>query len=236
MIYLMANNSGVWKLRQNGNQMGWMIGFDCWKRPVRAGHWPMPYALDNGMFFTFGTQPHGNDRLCEFFGRCGKALQYHSPLFAVVPDMPYDAEETMRRYQFWNKQCRKLAPHWRWGIAVQDGMTICDIERLGVGINGQHDAVCVGGSSEWKDATIRMWATWARERGVWCHVLRVNDTKRLQVCQDEEVSSVDGTGLFPGRPESTAESHVGIASESPVAIVIDDNGMSVPVYAKKEDK
>jgi len=208
MIYMMANHSSVWGLRKRGQPMGWLIGHECWKKPMRPGHDPMPYALDNGMFFAPDSKPHGADRLCEFFGRCGKAMAYHQPLFAVVPDMPYDAATTMRRYQFWIKQCRSLAPEWRWGIAVQDGMDARDIERLGVGVMPQHDAVCVGGSSEWKDATIRMWATWCRERGVWCHVLRVNDENRLRVCMDEGVNSVDGTGLFPWPTDATAKSHV----------------------------
>lgn len=109
MIYLMSNHSSVWKLRERGHQLGWLIGADGWRRPVRDGV-QMPYALDNGMFFPFGGAPHGPDRLCEFFGRVGKAHVYHAPLFAVVPDMPYSAEETMRRYTFWIKQCRELAP------------------------------------------------------------------------------------------------------------------------------
>lgn len=158
----------------------------------------MPYALDNGMFFPFGGQPHGMDRICEFFGRCGKALQFHDPLFAVVPDMPYDAKETLTRYRAWIGACREIAPQWRWGIAVQDGMTTDCIERVGIGDYVTGDAVCVGGSSKWKDSTIRTWAKWCRDRGVWCHVLRVNDERRLRLCQDEAVDSVDGTGIFRG--------------------------------------
>ena len=215
-LYLMANHTDAWKLRKSGIPIGWLIGYSGWKKPVRENHGPMPYALDNGMYFPFGGQPHGGDRLCEFFGRCGKAMAFHQPLFAVVPDMPYDAATTMRRYQFWIKQCRSLAPEWRWGIAVQDGMNAQDIERLGVGVMPQHDAVCVGGSSEWKDATIRMWATWCRERGVWCHVLRVNDQARLRLCQDEGVNSVDGTGIFPWRSKSKEASSLGTNAKSPV--------------------
>lgn len=195
MIYLMANHSSVWKLRRNGHNMGWMIGYASWKKPSRADM-QLPYAIDNGMYFPHGEQPHGGDRLCEFFGRCAKAFAVHAPLFAIVPDMPYDWLETVRRWDQWYPRCRELAPSWRWGIAVQDGATIEDIERLG--IRGDKYAICVGGSSEWKDATIRMWATWCRGNGTWSHVLRVNDTARLNVCIDEGVRSVDGTGLFRG--------------------------------------
>lgn len=230
MIYLMANHTSVWKLRQSGNNMGWLIGCDGWKKPVREGHDPMPYALDNGMYFKFGDQPHGPARLCEFFGRCGKAMAFHDPLFAVVPDMPYDAAETMRRYTCWIKRCRDLAPAWRWGIAVQDGMTPSDLNRMAIGVDAKHDAICVGGSTEWKDATIRTWAGWCRDNGVWCHVLRVNDTKRLELCQDEGVDSVDGTGLFPGGPAAEEEGDVEPTPRRVVGWMSDGNGCSVPVY------
>ena len=208
MIYLMANHASVWKLRQSGNKMGWLIGHKGWRKPVREGHDPMPYALDNGMYFKFGTEPHGPARLCEFFGRCGLAMEFHAPLFAVVPDMPYDAAETMKRYTAWIKRCRDLAPAWRWGIAVQDGMTPADADRLSIGTRPELDAICVGGSTEWKDDNIRTWAAWCRDRRIWCHVLRVNDTKRLELCKDEGVDSVDGTGLFSGRSATTAASDV----------------------------
>jgi hypothetical protein len=229
----MSNHASVWKLRKSGNNIGWLIGCEGWRKPEREGHDLMPYALDNGMYFPFGSEPHGPARLCEFFGRCGKALQFHDPLFAVVPDMPYDATETMKRYTAWIKRCRELAPMWRWGIAVQNGMTPTDVERLGVGIDHEHDAICVGGSSEWKDANIRTWGTWCRERRVWCHVLRVNDTKRLELCQDEGVNSVDGTGLFPGGSGTKTKSDLEPETRRVVGWMMDDNNVRVPIYARK---
>jgi len=195
VIYLMSNHSSVWKLREREDHWGWMIGHDGWRTPVRGGDL-MPYALDNGMYFPSDGKPHGHDRLCEFFARVGKALAFHHPLFAIIPDMPYSAGLTEYRYTFWNKACRELAPLWRWAIAVQDGMTPETLERLGVGTRGT-DAVAVGGSDAFKKATIPTWACWCRSRGLWCHVLRVNGPDRLRVCMDEGVDSVDGTGLFP---------------------------------------
>jgi len=197
MIYMLSNHASAWNLAKHGFPVGWMIGCDGWRKPERGGV-RLPYALDNGMYFPFGGQPHGPERICEFFGRCGKAHEYHAPEFAIVPDMPYDSEETMRRYTFWIKQCRALAPSWRWGVAVQNRMLPSDLERIGVLAHPEHAAVCVGGDDIWKDSTIPMWAKWCRERGVWCHVLRVNDSRRLNVCIDEGVNSVDGTGIFPG--------------------------------------
>jgi hypothetical protein len=211
MIYLMANHSSVWGLRDRGQPMGWLIGHEGWRSVVK-GDKHMPYALDNGMYHPIDKPAHGANRLCEFFGRCGKALESHDPLFAVVPDVPYMSEKTMKSYTFWIKQCRRLAPTWRWGIAVQDGMVPSDLDRLSVGVDFQHDCVCVGGSSEWKDKTIGMWAKWCRESGVWCHVLRVNGESRLRLCQDEGVNSVDGTGIFSETTGAAGESDVGVES------------------------
>jgi hypothetical protein len=220
MIYLMSNHSSVWELRQRGRDMGWLIGCDGWRRPVRDGHAPMPYALDNGMYFAPGRLPHGPDRLCEFLGRCGKAMEFHAPLFAVVPDMPYDAEETLRRYLRWIEPCRDLAPLWRWAIAVQNGMTPLDLRSVGVASLPSLSAVCVGGDSEWKDASIETWAAWCRARGIWCHVLRVNNEARLRLCQDAGVDSVDGTGLFRGDLPAAEASVLG----ADPARAVDDDG------------
>jgi hypothetical protein len=218
MIYLISNHSSAWTLRKQGNNFGWLIGYGGWRSPLRNGHDPMPYALDNGMYFPFGTQPHGSSRICEFFGRCGKALACHDPLFAIVPDMPYDATATMKLHTKWTKRCRELCPAWRWGIAVQDGMVPRDVERLGVGLDPSRDAVCVGGSTEWKVQTIPLWAKWCRDRGVWCHVLRVNTESRTQLCVDEGVSSVDGTGMFSGRPNTKAIDVLGVKTEDAVEL------------------
>jgi hypothetical protein len=218
LIYMLSNHSSAWKLRRDGHEVGWMIGCDGWRKPQRGAE-QMPYALDNGMYFPFGGQPHGPARLGEFFGRVGKAHEFHAPLFSIVPDMPYDSEETMRRYTFWSKPCRELAPAWRWGIAVQNRMLPSDLERLGVLSRPDRAAVCVGGDDVWKDSTIPMWAKWCRTHGVWCHVLRVNDSRRLARCMDEGVSSVDGTGLFPGGPGAKAAGAVVSVSAGAVRMI-----------------
>jgi hypothetical protein len=197
MLYLMANHASVWNLDRLGVKLGWLIGHDGWRRPARGGSL-LPYALDNGMYFPHGEAPHGPARLAEFFGRVAKSHAHHAPLFAVVPDMPYDWPETMERWARWAPRCRELAPAWRWAIAVQNGATVGDLERLGIADSPSLSAVCVGGDSTWKDSTIPVWAKWARERGIWCHVFRVNNEARVNLCIDEGVDSVDGTGLFRG--------------------------------------
>jgi hypothetical protein len=217
VIYLISNHSSAWKLRKRGDDFGWLISHGGWNKPVRADE-QMPYALDNGMYFEFGREPHGQDRICEFFGRCGKAHGYHKPLFAVVPDMPYDWDETKRRWSIWSKPCKQLAPSWTWGIVVQDGATESDLDRLGVPVN--KSAVCVGGSSAWKDKTIPMWGRFCERHGLWLHVLRVNGADRINACKDAGANSVDGTGLFRGDLWPEEESVSG--TEAADVVSVDD--------------
>lgn len=220
----MANHASVWKLCSNKHDVGWLIGHAGWRSPERGGiH--LPYALDNGMYFPFGQQPHGPDRLCEFFGRCGRAHAHHAPLFAVAPDMPYDWPETLARWASWIDPCERLGPGWRWGLAVQNGATTDDLDRLGIAALPARRAVCVGGDTDWKDATIRTWATWCRDHGVWCHVFRVNTVRRLNLCIDEGVDSVDGTGLFRG--DLQAEDERALVDGATAAASVEHEGFGV---------
>ena len=76
-------------------------------------------------------------------------------------------------------------------IAVQDGMVTGDIEHL----LGPSVGVFVGGSTEWKIATLHEWARVARSAGAWCHVGRVNTVGRMNRCSTAGVSSIDGTSV-----------------------------------------
>jgi hypothetical protein len=53
--------------------------------------------------------------------------------------------------------------------------------------------IFVGGSTDWKLATMRQWGALARECRTYCHVGRVNTVRRIRMCQDAGVDSFDGT-------------------------------------------
>jgi hypothetical protein len=75
-------------------------------------------------------------------------------------------------------------------IAVQDGFAPWHIARfLGPGVG-----IFVGGSTEWKLATMAEWSRLAHTFGAKCHVGRVNTGRRVKLCDIAGVDSFDGSG------------------------------------------
>lgn len=107
-----------------------------------------------------------------------------SPRWVLVPDVVTDRDATLRN---WEKYA-PLAARYEWplAIAVQDGMTPADLPDNAV--------VFVGGSTDWKWNSLKMWT----ETGRRIHVGRVNEEHRLEQCEALGVESVDGTGWMRG--------------------------------------
>lgn len=109
-------------------------------------------------------------------------------LFIVAPDVPFDAEGTLRRFEAWGERCRDLgAPVV---MATQNGMGVEDVPWNAI------DGLFVGGNTRWKmghesGALIQE----ARRRGQWVHMGRVNSLRRLRVAASMGCNSVDGTFL-----------------------------------------
>ncbi len=176
------------------NASGMDVGLMAGRHPGALGHlfspggqrgpWvEMPYALDNGAWPAFdnGTEWDEDEwrRLLWWAAMCGIA-----PLWAVVPDVVQNREETLRRWPKYLPEVR--ARGFRPGFAVQDGMTFDDVPT--------DDCILfLGGSDEWKDAAIKPWC--ARFPGR-VHVARVNGAPRLLASYHAGAISVDGTGWF----------------------------------------
>ncbi len=84
-------------------------------------------------------------------------------------------------------RCLSVAPQVL--IAVQDGMTISDLETL----IGPTIGIFLGGSTEWKLATMRYWGDFCYNRGVYYHVARVNSARRMLIAIQSRAHSVDGS-------------------------------------------
>ena len=80
-------------------------------------------------------------------------------------------------------------------LAVQDGMTPETIGSLPDSIGG----LFVGGTTKWKLKNAGLWSSYAKGRGLWCHVGRVNTMRRIALCQQIGADSCDGSGAtrFP---------------------------------------
>lgn len=144
-----------------------------------------PYAIDNGAWTAY-SQGGAFDaaafrRAVDLLGRGAEWI--------AVPDVVGDSNATIEAFDVW-------APHlsaYPRMLVLQDKMTPADVDRLDK--SHKLHGVFVGGSSEWKDRTIPMWADYARSRAIVCHIGRVNTLKRLRACVEARVDSVDGSGV-----------------------------------------
>jgi hypothetical protein len=188
-----ANNTKVWKLREAGYPLAWMMSPAGFRRPMR-GEASMPFALDNGMFYPFGESPKGMKGLPPFYAMLRRVADMGlAPEFVTIPDAPYNAAETRRLFPKHQRHVRAILPGVRVAMAVQDGMDATDLDMIdGPG------AVFVGGSTEWKWRTAAAWTDAAHRRGMWSHIARVNTRNRIRLCVDMHADSADGTGIFRG--------------------------------------
>lgn len=142
-----------------------------------------PYALDNGAWSAH-TQSRPFD-----VPAFEKALRLMGPRaeWVVLPDVVAGGLPSLSLSLSWLPRVRDWTESVL--IAVQDGMTLADLApHLGPRIG-----IFVGGSTEWKLATMHAWAALAASKGAWCHVGRVNSARRIFLCASAGASSFDGT-------------------------------------------
>lgn len=188
MILLAANNSRVKRFRRLGYSLGWMLSPSAGYKAVPAG---LPYAIDNGLYHPQHEPAKGMKALPPFYRLVRRCLAAgHAPMFVVVPDVPYD----MARSRILSKKHRRHLLEWfpdlPLAIALQDGATDDDLDG--------YDWCFVGGSTDWKWRTCEHWCAAANERGMRCHIARVNTANRINHCIDIGADSADGTGIWRG--------------------------------------
>lgn len=176
------------------NQTGIEVGILAVKHAGLVGHmyspggergpWPeVPYALDNDAW------PASKNKRARNIEAHLKMLRWsilsgQPALFALVPDVVGNRDETMRQWERWSPQMKAMG--FRLAFAAQDGMTFDDVP----------DSDCIvflGGTDTFKDNAIKPWC--ARFPGR-VHVGRVNGMPRLLAAYHAGAISVDGTGWF----------------------------------------
>lgn len=121
--------------------------------------------------------------MLDKIAKSGKA-----PLFAILPDVPFDWKRTLERAWHYQDELRRreITP----ALALQDGCNseseYSEIARLDC------PALFVGGSTRWKWLNVEP----LRERfwNEWFHVGRVNGPRQIRECLRIGVDSCDGTG------------------------------------------
>lgn len=147
---------------------------------VEAG---FEYAIDNGAWTAFQQcTPFDEYAFMTVVEKLGERADW-----IVLPDIVAGGLASLEFSLSWLERLRALPT--RLLIAVQDGMEIEDVRTFlspAVGI-------FVGGTTEWKEATMGEWGSVARRRHCYLHVGRVNTARRIRICAAAGANSIDGT-------------------------------------------
>jgi hypothetical protein len=139
------------------------------------------YALDNGAWaYHQRGEPFDEGRFRALVEKFGRRADW-----CVLPDIIAGGVESLALSMTWMDWVLDRCP--RALIAVQDGMEIRHIDHL----IGDRVGVFVGGSTDWKLATLGMWGSLASR--CWVHVGRVNSVRRIRMCAMAGAHSFDGT-------------------------------------------
>jgi hypothetical protein len=139
---------------------------------------PGRWAMDNGAYSAFNVTEF-MEMLEAFQGRPGCR-------FVSAPDVVGDAHATLTRWPFWSKVIRGagFVP----ALVGQDGMTVADIPWSEIG------ALFIGGHTEWKlGPQAQTLMAFAKSRGLWVHMGRVNSIERIGLAARMGADSFDGS-------------------------------------------
>lgn len=163
-------------------------GWGCFISPS-TGHPPlahMRYAIDNGAWTAHIRQQEFNgDAFQRLVERHGMGAD-----FIILPDIVAGGMDSLRFSLEW---LPRLAAYPRLLFAVQDGMdyqTVANVLSARPGLG-----VFLGGSTEWKLATIYEWGRVTRGGRWYYHVGRVNTRRRVRLCAEAGANSFDGSGV-----------------------------------------
>ena len=142
------------------------------------------YALDNGAWSCYQQKlpfdDEGFSSLVETYGAGAE--------FVVIPDKVAQGSKSLEFSLSWLPRLKGLRMLL---LPVQDDMSPDDVGAVlerhpGMGI-------FLGGTTEWKLATMQGWGMVAHAFRRCYHVGRVNTRKRIRMCQHAGAHSVDGT-------------------------------------------
>ena len=156
----------------------------------RAGEWRTEgfdrICGDNGAWADFKAgrafDDDAYDRFLDWL-----SVQPVTADWLVLPDIVAGGLPSLALSCRYLNRCLSVAPMVL--IAVQDGMSIGDL----VPLIGPQVGIFLGGSTEWKLATMRLWGEFCAERGIYYHVARVNSIKRMALAASCGADSVDGS-------------------------------------------
>lgn len=150
-----------------------------------------PWIFDNGAFRWFKA---GLAFQVETFqDRLAKAVASGArPLFAVIPDIVTAGTTSLAFSEEW-LDSGELESTWDWYLAVQDGMTVADVEPFLA--RDDVAGLFVGGSKEFK-VTASEWAALAHRYGKRCHYGRSSGLTGLRAAMAADCDSCDSAAIL----------------------------------------
>lgn len=151
---------------------------------VATGVWRnegFPYAIDNGAW-TYHRQglPFDGARFRGLVSAMGRGADW-----IVLPDVVGDAKATAATTEDW----LDALDGYPTLAVIQDNAEDRVLDRLVGRVRGYF----LGGSTEYKLATVERWGAYCRERSAYYHVGRVNTARRIHRCEAAGADSIDGT-------------------------------------------
>lgn len=146
------------------------------------------YACDNG---KFGKGWPGTDAWWFWLEDTAERYGTSRCLWALAPDVPFDAAATLAESRPWLSRIRYLGVPA--AFAAQDGC------QDGLVPWGEFDVLFLAGSTGWKVGPhAERLSREAKARGIKVHMGRVNSSRRLQVAEWFGCDTADGTFLVYG--------------------------------------
>lgn len=145
---------------------------------LRPGMW----AGDCGCY----SSPFGEVDIAAFMLMLQRFHGRRGCRFMACPDRVGDAHQTLLQWPFWSRVVRGagFVP----ALVGQDGMTVADIPWREIG------ALFIGGYTEWKlGPQAQTLMAFAKSRGLWVHMGRVNSIERIGLAARMGADSFDGS-------------------------------------------
>jgi hypothetical protein len=160
ILFVSGATATVRKWRQVGELINPAAGNSPDSLKLVPGRW----AMDNYCYSGFDADAFVR-MLERFYGRKGCR-------FVSAPDVVADAHQTLAQWPFWSRLIRGVG--FVPALVAQDGLTVSDVPWK------ELSALFIGGSTEWKlGPQAQTLMAYAKTRGLWVHVGRVNSRKRI---------------------------------------------------------
>lgn len=182
MMLIMGQSNRIWHFwsgRYPGS-VGVLIG-PSYGTKVPLDRW-MPFVLDNDAFTAWRDKKAWDVEAWRGMLSMVRMTRL-TPLWAAVPDVVANREETLRNWDIYAGEIEALG--WTKAFCVQDGMTPDDVPS-------NADVIFVGGSDGWKFPNLPMWT----QHFPRVHCARVNSVEMFEACERLGCESIDGTGWF----------------------------------------